>query len=78
MERLGEKYQVDELAAKYDFTGQTPMSVEQALAIKEELENPHYKATSNNQGAPNVLRIGLEGLGKFTRKLINNSFLHKN
>jgi uncharacterized protein with von Willebrand factor type A (vWA) domain len=38
MERLGEKYQVDELAAKYAFTGRTPMSVEKALEIKEELE----------------------------------------
>ncbi|MCS6851422.1 MAG: hypothetical protein NZ700_09685 [Gemmataceae bacterium] len=38
VERLGEKYQVDELAAKYAFTGRTPMSVPQALAIKEELE----------------------------------------
>jgi uncharacterized protein with von Willebrand factor type A (vWA) domain len=38
MERLGEKYQVDELAAKYEFTGRTPMTVPEALAIKEELE----------------------------------------
>jgi uncharacterized protein with von Willebrand factor type A (vWA) domain len=38
VERLGEKYEVDELAAKYDFTGRTPMSVEQALEIKRELE----------------------------------------
>jgi uncharacterized protein with von Willebrand factor type A (vWA) domain len=38
VERLGEKYQVDELAAKYAFTGRTPMSVPEALAIKEELE----------------------------------------
>jgi uncharacterized protein with von Willebrand factor type A (vWA) domain len=36
--RLGDKYQVDELASKYTFTGRTPMSVPQALAIKEELE----------------------------------------
>jgi len=36
--RLGDKYQVDELAAKYEFTGRTPMTVPQALAIKEELE----------------------------------------
>ena len=27
VERLGEKYQVDELAAKYEFTGRTPMDV---------------------------------------------------
>src|SRR5262249_13832840 len=35
---LGEKYQVDELASKYEFTGRTPMTVPQALEIKEELE----------------------------------------
>jgi len=38
VERLGEKYQVDELAAKYPFTGRTPMTLPEALAIKEELE----------------------------------------
>src|SRR5439155_23600214 len=37
-ERLGEKYQVDELASKYEFTGRMPMTVPEALAIKEELE----------------------------------------
>jgi uncharacterized protein with von Willebrand factor type A (vWA) domain len=38
MERLGEKYQVDELAAKYEFTGQTPLTVPRALEVKQELE----------------------------------------
>ncbi len=38
MEILGEKYQVDELAARYDFTGQTPMDIPRALAVREELE----------------------------------------
>jgi uncharacterized protein with von Willebrand factor type A (vWA) domain len=38
IERLGEKYQVDELAARYAFTGAEAMTVPQALAIKEELE----------------------------------------
>jgi uncharacterized protein with von Willebrand factor type A (vWA) domain len=37
-EALGEKYQIDELASKYDFTGRTPMTIPQALAVKEELE----------------------------------------
>src|SRR5262249_49298465 len=37
-ERLGEKYQVDELAAKYEFNGRKPMTVPEALAIKQELE----------------------------------------
>jgi uncharacterized protein with von Willebrand factor type A (vWA) domain len=35
---LGDKYQIDELAAKYPFTGRTPLSIPEALAIKEELE----------------------------------------
>jgi len=38
IERLGEKYEVDILAARYEFTGSEAMSVPQALAIKEELE----------------------------------------
>lgn len=36
--RLGDKYQIDELAAKYEFTGRTEMSIPKALEIKEELE----------------------------------------
>ncbi|MCE9568306.1 MAG: VWA domain-containing protein [Planctomycetes bacterium] len=35
---LGEKYLVDELAAKYEFTGREKMDVPKALEIKEELE----------------------------------------
>lgn len=38
MERLGDKYQVEELAAKYHFTGRTPLTVPEALDVKEELE----------------------------------------
>jgi uncharacterized protein with von Willebrand factor type A (vWA) domain len=38
IDRLGDKYQVEELAAKYAFTGRTPMTVAEALAIKAELE----------------------------------------
>lgn len=38
IDRLGDKYGVDELAGKYAFTGRQSMSVEQALEIKEELE----------------------------------------
>ena len=37
-EKLGEKYQVDELAGKYEFTGRERMTVPKALEIKEELE----------------------------------------
>src|SRR5205823_11130592 len=38
VETLGNKYQVDELAAKYQFTGRTSLTIEEALAVKEELE----------------------------------------
>jgi uncharacterized protein with von Willebrand factor type A (vWA) domain len=38
IERLGCKYEIDELAAKYAFTGRTPMTIPEALAVKEELE----------------------------------------
>lgn len=38
MQRLGDKYQVDELNAKYTFTGRTEMTVPEALEVKEELE----------------------------------------
>ena len=38
MQSLGEKYEVDELAGKYEFTGHTPMTVPEAIAVKEELE----------------------------------------
>ena len=38
IEQLGEKYQIDELAAKYHFTGQESMTIPLALKIKEELD----------------------------------------
>ncbi|TWU64855.1 hypothetical protein [Crateriforma conspicua] len=37
-ERMSDKHQVQELASKYDFTGQQSMSVPKALEVKEELE----------------------------------------
>lgn len=38
MERMGEGYQIEQLHSKYPFTGRTPMDVDKALEIKEELE----------------------------------------
>jgi uncharacterized protein with von Willebrand factor type A (vWA) domain len=35
---LAEKYQIDELAGKYEFTGHTPLTIPRALEVKEELE----------------------------------------
>ncbi len=58
MDALGDKYQVDELAAKYDFTGRTPMTIPEALAIKEELE--HIDALLEQlQEASETAQIGI-------------------
>lgn len=38
IERLGEKYQVEQLAGKYAFTGRERLSVAEAIDLKEELE----------------------------------------
>jgi uncharacterized protein with von Willebrand factor type A (vWA) domain len=38
IESLGDKYQVEQLAAKYEFTGREALTVPQALEVKEELE----------------------------------------
>jgi uncharacterized protein with von Willebrand factor type A (vWA) domain len=37
-QKLGDKYQIDELASKYEFTGDESMTIQQALEIKRELE----------------------------------------
>jgi uncharacterized protein with von Willebrand factor type A (vWA) domain len=65
-ERLGEKYQVDELAAKYEFTGRTPMNVAQALAVKEELETID-KLIKQLEEAMKTAQIGVIDLEELSR-----------
>jgi uncharacterized protein with von Willebrand factor type A (vWA) domain len=65
-ERLGEKYQVDELAAKYEFTGRTPMSVPKALEIKEELETID-KLLRQLEEAAKTARIGIIDMDELAR-----------
>ena len=38
MRHLADKYQIDELASRYYFTGKQALTIEEALAIKEELD----------------------------------------
>jgi uncharacterized protein with von Willebrand factor type A (vWA) domain len=67
VERLGEKYQIEELSARYEFTGHTPMDVPQALAIKEELEEID-KLLEQLRQAKDTAQIGvidLESLAEF-------------
>jgi uncharacterized protein with von Willebrand factor type A (vWA) domain len=68
VDRLGEKYQVDELAAKYTFTGRTPMSVPEALEIKQELEkiDELLKQLEEAMETAQIAVIDLELLEEFT------------
>ena len=45
VQKLGEKYQVDEMAGKYEFTGKEKMTVPKALEVKEELEVSELPST---------------------------------
>lgn len=65
--RLGDKYQIDELAAKYAFTGRTEMSVPRALEIKEELETIDRLIAQLEEAAKTaqVGIIDLEALAEF-------------
>jgi uncharacterized protein with von Willebrand factor type A (vWA) domain len=38
IQKLGEKYEIDEMAAKYRFTGRTSLTVEEGLEVKAELD----------------------------------------
>jgi uncharacterized protein with von Willebrand factor type A (vWA) domain len=65
-ERLGEKYQIDELATKYDFTGDRAMTVPEALAIKEELEAID-KLLKQLEEAAKTAQIGLIDMEELAR-----------
>ncbi|MGD0898603.1 MAG: hypothetical protein ABR915_12250 [Thermoguttaceae bacterium] len=58
IDRLGDKYQVDELAANYEFTGRTPMTIAKALAIKQELEEID-RLLKQLEEAAKTARIGI-------------------
>jgi uncharacterized protein with von Willebrand factor type A (vWA) domain len=68
METLGDKYQVDELASKYEFTGRTPLTVPHALAVKEELEkiDELLKQLEEARETARIAVIDMESLAEFT------------
>lgn len=67
IQRLGEKYQVDELAAKYHFTGTEPLTVPEALKIKEELEkiDELLKQLERARETAQIALIDMEALSEF-------------
>ena len=67
---LGEKYQVDELAGKYEFTGRKRMTIPEALAIKEELEEIDKLLKQIEEARKNaqIAIIDLEELSRFVEE----------
>jgi uncharacterized protein with von Willebrand factor type A (vWA) domain len=65
--RLGEKYEVDELASKYEFTGRQGMTVPEALEVKEELEAIDRLLEQLKEAAENaqLAVIDMEELAEF-------------
>ena len=65
--RLGDKYQIDELAARYEFTGARPMTIPEALEIKEELEmiDRLLKQLEEARETAQIGIIDMEALGEF-------------
>ncbi|MDD4267949.1 MAG: hypothetical protein PHO07_12475 [Pirellulales bacterium] len=67
IQRLGEKYQIDELAARFPFTGRTSLTIPQAMNIKEELETIDrlLKQLEEAQRNARIGLIDLEELAEF-------------
>ncbi|MEM8945853.1 MAG: hypothetical protein AAGD11_11775 [Planctomycetota bacterium] len=67
IETLGDKYQVEQLAANYDFTGRETMTVPQALEIKNELEriDELIKQLEEARETAQIGVIDMEALAEF-------------
>lgn len=66
-QRLINRDEIDELAQKYAFTGQTPMSIPKALEVKEELETIDRLLKQLEEAAKNakVYLIDVEALSRY-------------
>jgi uncharacterized protein with von Willebrand factor type A (vWA) domain len=66
IERLGEVYQVDELAAKWVFTGREKLTVEEALEVKARLEEIEELLRALEEARKNaqVFLVDMEALGR--------------
>ena len=67
MDALGTKYQIDELASKYDFTGKQSLTIPKALEIKEELEkiDELLKQLQEAEQSGQIAVIDMEELADF-------------
>ena len=67
MGNLGDKYQIDELASKWHFTGHESMTIPQALEIKEELEKIEELLEQVEQASESaqIAILDMDQLGEF-------------
>ena len=70
MDRLGEVYQVDELSAKWMFTGREKLTVPEALDVKDELETIEELLRQIEEARKNarVALIDMEALGEYVEQ----------
>lgn len=70
VQRLGDKYLIDELAAKYHFTGNRSMTIPEALEIKEILETIDKLLEQLEEAAKNarLAIIDLDALRRFVEE----------
>jgi uncharacterized protein with von Willebrand factor type A (vWA) domain len=68
--KLGDKYEVDELAGKYEFTGREKMTVPKALEVKQELDviDKLLKQLKEAEKTAQVGIIDLEELSQFVEQ----------
>lgn len=69
-ERLGEKYLIDELASKHEFVGDAPLTVEEAIQIKEELEkiDELLKQLEEARETAQIAIVDMEALESFVEE----------
>lgn len=67
MQHLGNKYEIDELASKYYFTGREPLTIEQALEIKEQLDKIEklLEQLAEARETSQIAILDLDELGEF-------------
>ncbi len=71
---LADKYQVDQLVAKYTFTGKQPLTVPEAIEVKEELEEIDRLLEQIEEAKQNaqIAIIDMDQLGEF----IDDDMMH--
>ncbi|NDC63657.1 MAG: VWA domain-containing protein [Planctomycetia bacterium] len=70
VDRLGEIYQLDQLAANWTFTGRERLTVERALEVKEELETIERLLRQLEQARKDarVFLVDMDALGRFAEE----------